>query len=339
MNLFSPLPLLRNPHVQTILGNVLPAAVRLPPSPRRLIALTDGDAIVAHETSSRECHPAKPIAILAHGLGGSHRSAYMIRMTSRLRALGWRAFRLDLRGAGLGMRFARRLYTAGCSDDIAQAVTTVAHAFPGSPIALIGFSLGGNIVLKHTGEAGDSVHPALISVVALAPPIDLVRCSELIAKLPFYDRWYVRHLLQQVAEHSRVRPEIPLMRFPPNLTLLQFDDIYTAPRWGYRDALEYYKDSSALPRISTIRVPTLILTARDDPFVSVAPFEEIGSLPQVQIHIATHGGHLGFLGHDGAGGIRWAETRVIEWLTQRLAVHSVRGDYGGRDLPYSASGI
>lgn len=318
MNLFSPLPLLHNPHVQTILGNLLPVGSRLPPSQRRWIALPDGDAIAAHETVPRDSHPARPIAILVHGLGGSHQSTYMIRTTRRLRDLGWRVFRLDLRGAGVGMRYARRLYNAACSDDIAQAVTTIAHCFPSSPIALVGFSLGGNIVLKHVGERGDAVHPALIGVAALGPPIDLERCSELIAKLPFYDRWYVRHLLQQVAEHSRVRPEIPLMRFPPNLTLQQFDDIYTAPRWGYANALEYYKDASAFPRIPSIRVPTLILTARDDPFVAVAPFEEITPPANVEIQIAMHGGHLGFLGHDGAGGIRWAETRVIEWLAKRV---------------------
>ncbi len=317
MQLFSPLPLLGNPHVQTILGTLLPASSRIPLTRRRLIALADGDAIVVHETPPREWNAASPIALLVHGLGGSHQSAYMIRMTSRLRDLGWRTFRMDLRGAGLGVRLARRIYTAACSDDVAQTIDAISHAYPGSPIALVGFSLGGNIVLKHAGEAGSKVHPRLLGVVSLAPPIDLVRCSELIAKLPFYDRWYVRHLVQLVTEHEKNRPDVAPMQFPAKLTLQQFDDLYTAPRWGYRNVLDYYQRASAFPHLGNIRVPTLILTARDDPFVAVDPFEEIVPQDHVRVHIARHGGHLGFLGSDGAGGIRWAETQIIDWL-QRL---------------------
>jgi predicted alpha/beta-fold hydrolase len=100
--------------------------------------------------------------------------------------------------------------------------------------------------------------------------------------------------------------------------LLQFDDLYTAPRWGYADAMDYYAQASSAPRIQDIRVPTFILTSRDDPFIAVAPFDALPALPAVELHISAKGGHLGFLGSDGAGGFRWAETQIIEWMTKRI---------------------
>src|SRR5689334_11134686 len=118
MKPFRPLPLFGNPHVQTILGNLLPA--RAAAGTERLVTLPDGDRIVLHETAPN----GEPVAIalLIHGLGGNHRSGYMARMTNRLITLGWRVYRMDLRGAGAGIRHARRFYTAACSDDVRAVV-------------------------------------------------------------------------------------------------------------------------------------------------------------------------------------------------------------------------
>ena len=99
------------------------------------------------------------------------------------------------------------------------------------------------------------------------------------------------------------------------LTLRIFDDLYTAPQGGFADALDYYRRSSALPLITRIAVPALILTARDDPFVAVEPFEALKPPAHVEVRIVPRGGHLGFLGWDGAGGVRWAERVVADWVT------------------------
>jgi hypothetical protein len=323
MSLFRPLPFLSNPHVQTILGNLLKGQARPTRSGTHLVPLPDGDQIVLFETPPRRRNGDERIALLLHGLGGCHRSPYMERMAHRLSGLGWRVFRMDLRGAGVGIKLARRLYNAACSDDVRVVVDFLVGAFPTVPLAVVGFSLGGNIALKYAGELGAQTPPALRAIAALAPPIDLVRCSEMISRYPFYDGFYLRSLLDQVALHQQYFPELPRVVFPPNLTLRQFDDLYTAPRWSYADALDYYRQASSQPWIPRIIVPTFILTARDDPFVAVESFEALNPEPAVEIHITPHGGHLGFLGADGAGGIRWAETQMVNWLQKQVASRPV----------------
>jgi predicted alpha/beta-fold hydrolase len=326
---FRPLPLLGNPHVQTILGNFLTGIPRTSRVQHHVVPLPDGDRIALHETLPRAFSPLPPgegpgvrertpIALLVHGLGGSHRSGYMARMTNRLNDLGWRVFRMDLRGAGTGIRLARRFYNAACSEDVRAVVKNLSAAFPRAPLALVGFSLGGSIALKFAGELTARSLPSLRAIAALAPPIDLLRCSDLISRLPFYDGFYVRHLTSQVAQHQQFFPELPKVVFPRSLNLRQFDDLYTAPRWGYADALDYYRKASASPWIPAIRVPTFILTARDDPFVAVESFDALPATPAVEVHISAHGGHMGFLGGDGDGGIRWAETQLVNWLTKQI---------------------
>lgn len=315
---FRPLPLLGNPHVQTILGNFLGGDRRTPRVARRIVGLPDGDRIALSETPPRVLHPRGPTALLVHGLGGSHRSANMVRVTNRLSDLGWRVVRMDLRGAGAGVRLAQRFYNAACSGDVRTVMEYLVAAFPESPIAVVGFSLGGNIVLKFAGEASDAPVPALHAVAVLGPPIDLVRCSELLARYPLYDAFYVRNLTRQVAQHEQRHPEVARMVFPRGTTLKQFDDLFTAPRWGFQDALDYYRQASALPWVHRIRVPTYILTARDDPFVAVEPFESVAAPAGMEIHISDRGGHLGFLGADGCGGVRWAETQLVQWLERQI---------------------
>jgi hypothetical protein len=123
------------------------------------------------------------------------------------------------------------------------------------------------------------------------------------------------------------------VRFPRGLTLRGFDDLYTAPRWGYADAVDYYRQASSLPLLGKVRVPALLLTARDDPFIAVEPFEALQGSAHIDVHIAPCGGHLGFLGLDGRGGIRWAESKLIDWLLARLSVVAsapAAGDNAGR---------
>src|SRR5207302_10460218 len=134
-----------------------------------------------------------------------------------------------------------------------------------SPLWLIGFSLGGNIVLKLAGEAASLPLPNLRRVAAVSPPIDMVRCAALMG-LPrnrIYERYYMRMLTRQVRLHDRHFPDLPRIRFPRKVTLRQFDNLYTAPRGGFLDAMDYYQRSSSLPLIPRIQVPTFILTARD----------------------------------------------------------------------------
>jgi predicted alpha/beta-fold hydrolase len=323
--LFRPLPLLGNPHVQTVLGSLLSWTRDRHIATLRSVALGDGDALAVHDSLPPTWQPGDPIAILVHGLGGCHRSAYLRRVANRLTAAGLRVVRLDLRGAGAGVRLARRFYNAACSSDVRAVLTALHEETPTSALVLVGFSLGGNIALKVAGEAGDDPVPGLSAVAAVAPPIDLVRCSELIARQPFYDRFYARQLIAQVRQHGRHLAEVAAVTFPARASLRLFDELYTAPRWGYADALDYYRRASSLPLIERIRVPCLILSARDDPFIALEPFLAMTPPASVTLDIVAQGGHLGFLGWDGQGSVRWAETRVVAWTLQQAGCQTPSG--------------
>jgi predicted alpha/beta-fold hydrolase len=315
---FRPLPFLANAHLQTILGAYWPGSASPGSAQEHRVLLPDGDQLVLHDSRPPRWETGQRIALLVHGLGGSHRSPAIRRLAGLLFERGLRVVRIDLRGAGRGEALARRGYHGGCSDDVRAALTVVGSRSPASPLILVGLSLGGNIVLKLAGETSTYPVPGLERVAAVSPPIDMVRCSELLA-LPrnrFYDKHYAHTLVEQVRRRQRLGRREPPIRFPRRLTLRLFDELYTAPRCGFADALDYYRRASALPVIPAIAVPTFILTARDDPFIAVTAFEALKVGPHIKVWITERGGHLGFLGWDGSGGVRWAERRVVEWVVE-----------------------
>jgi predicted alpha/beta-fold hydrolase len=316
MQAFRPLPLLGNTHVQTVLGNLYFGARLTFRSVLRVAGLPDGDGIAVHDTAPSTWRPGKPVALLLHGLGGSHDSPYMRRVGQILAGCGTRVYRMDLRGAGAGAALARGFYSAACTEDVRAVVEFVHRRHPDSPLVLCGFSLGGGIALK---AAGGGALPGVCGVAAVAPPLDLVRSANLLAGFPFYDALFVRDVTGQVRRQQRLLPDLPRVRLPRRLTLRRFDDLFTAPRLGLADAHEYYSAASPLPWIPKIRVPTLIITARDDPFIPADTFEALPPSPHLHVNIAPHGGHLGFLGPDGQGGIRWADWQVVNWLLSRAA--------------------
>src|SRR5262249_40366522 len=154
--------------------------VGLLPSVERPVLLPDGDRLVLHDSLAEGWKPGRPVALLVHGLSGSHASGYMRRVASLLLRRGVRAIRMDLRGCGRGAALSRKTYNGASSHDVRAAVEHIQRECEASPLALLGFSLGGNIVLKLAGEAVDAPLPQLTCVVVVAPPIDLVRCAALI---------------------------------------------------------------------------------------------------------------------------------------------------------------
>jgi predicted alpha/beta-fold hydrolase len=312
-NGFRPLPLLGNPHLQTVLATLLRPRSFGFPSREVHVALPDGDQIALQDSVAMKWRQGDRIALLVHGLGGSCRSGYMQRVGSVLLTLGWRVVRMDLRGSGCGMAIARRCYHGGLSCDVRAAVEEIRYWSPKSPIALVGFSLGGNIVLKLAGEVIDLA--GVDRIAALAPPVDLEKCVALLGtgRNQWYEAYFVRTLMRLAHERTRYFPN-PLPVFPPQITMRVFDDLYTAPRWGFEDALDYYRQASCLPVLRRIQVPALIITARDDPFVSSQPLEELAAPAGMKIIVVDHGGHLGFLGWNPRGTVHWAEDRLVDWL-------------------------
>jgi len=296
---------------------LLPVPELSHPTREQIVELTDGDRLVLHDSVPKGWKPGDRIALLVHGLGGSHRSRHLCSLARMLLPRGLRVVRMDLRGTGRGLPLARNGYHGGCSDDVRAATAAIQGWSPSSPLILIGVSLGGNIALKLAGEMDEHPVPSLERVAALAPPIDLMLCSDRLAqpRCRLYERHFLRDVIDQARRRQRYFPELPPLRLPRRMTMRIFDELYTAPRHGFADALDYYRRASALPLLPHVTVPTLILTARDDPFIAVEPFDNLRLPDHMQVRILHCGGHLGFVGPDGAGGIRWAERRVVEWVT------------------------
>lgn len=315
---FRPPPLLGHPHIQTLLGHLLPGPTVSLPTREEVVPLPDGDALVLHDNIPPGWQPGGRIALVVHGLTGSAQSPGVKRIAARLLRRGLRTVRMDLRGAGKGLPLARGAYHAGRSEDVRAALTTVHGWSPASPVSLVAVSLGGALVLKTAGESPEHPLPYLDRVAAMNPPIDVGRCAELIAqpRNRVYNRYFTNLLVQEARQRQLHFPDLPPLRFPRRMTIRLYDDLYTAPRSGFADALDYYRRASAYPLIGRITVPTLMLTARDDPFIAVEPFEQLRPPANVTVQIAPHGGHIGFIGWEGSTMIRWAERAIADWIVR-----------------------
>jgi hypothetical protein len=312
-------PLLRGGHVQTLAGLYLPGHRSPYAATPHTVPLPDGDAIVLHDDCPPTWQPGGRAALLIHGLAGCHGSPYMVRVAAKLNAAGVRTFRMDLRGCGAGLRLARLPYHAGRSDDALAALREIERLCPTARLAIVGFSLGGNITLKLLGEAPDLLPERLEEAVAVNPPIDLAACVKGLNRpaTRIYDRYFVRLLCQRLAETQRhFGPAAPPTFSQRPTRLLEFDDRYTAPVSGFGRADTYYARCSAAQFVPHIRARTLILTSRDDPLVPVGTFETVALPPAVALHITQHGGHVGYIGRSGVDpDRRWMEWRIVDWLT------------------------
>jgi predicted alpha/beta-fold hydrolase len=312
---FQPLPLLGSPHLQTVLANTF-SLVWEPRSARQLIDLPDGDRLALEVSTPVGWRRTDPTVVIVHGLGGSHRSTYAVRLARKLFQRGVRAVRLNLRGQGSGVGLSRKPYHAGCSEDVRAAVEVLKREEPRSRITLAGFSLGGNICVKLAGELGRDGGDLLESVVAVCPALDLLRCSQRI-DLPenlLYQRMFMRELRAAVTTRERAFPDLPPANLPHGISVRGFDDAYIAPRVGYRDAAEYYEATSALHLVSRTQLPLRMLFADDDPLVDREIAEKVRPPARGELLRTPRGGHLGFLGRAGGHGVRWMDRVVLDWI-------------------------
>jgi predicted alpha/beta-fold hydrolase len=247
----------------------------------------------------------------------------MVRSSIKLRARGVRVFRMDLRGCGAGLTLARRPLHAGRSEDVAAVLEYVHKLCPGSAIHLVGFSMGGNIVLKLAGELGAAAPPYLASVTAVSPPIDLALCTRNLYRglNRVYDGRFVSALVKHVRQRTALVPEAlarPLV--PQPRRLIEFDSLFTAPLSGFADVHDYYAQASSCMVLSRIAVPALIITAASDPIVPANAFEQASYSATTQVVIAPCGGHLGFIARRGIDpDLRWLDWRIVDWITSRAS--------------------
>jgi len=315
---FRPHPVLANGHAQTILGIRWPRQSAPYQALQHQVPLNDGDKVVIHEDRPEDCEDAQECVLLIHGLGGCHLSSYMCRMTDRLVGLGYRVFRMDMRGCGAGEGLAKLPTHTGRSSDIVAALHFIAELFPEATTSLIGFSLGGSLTLNMLAEAGELRVGNLERSFVVCPPLDLA-AVERHFQTPlgrFYDKFFVRLLWKQIVDRWRLFPELAPKIIPRRPRRLRdIDEMVIAPSGGFESADDYYQKTSPGPKLAAIRQPVTLLTSEDDPVVPIEPLLKLPISSSVKVITTSRGGHLGFLARRSSDpDSRWLDWRIIEWL-------------------------
>lgn len=294
-----------------------------------IVDLFDGDRLIVHDDQPESWITGDRIAIILHGLCGCHGSPYVVRAASKLNRAGVRTIRMDMRGFGDSTFVSRNHLHGGCSQDLLSVLRFVRRLSPLSSISLVGFSIGGNIILRTLGKWGDEVDSIVDSAVTICPPIDLVECSRNLRNQGnrLYEKYFIRRMSKQlVARRRQVKGLIDPGACPLPSRLIHFDDQFTAQAWGYSGALEYYHDASSSPWLSKIQVPTLIIAAQDDPVVPFSMFGETELSNKIELVAPTHGGHLGFIaGKTKDPDRHWMDWRICQAIDQVKIAPEIAG--------------
>jgi predicted alpha/beta-fold hydrolase len=315
---FEPRRGLSNAHLQTIVGNFLPRpAIRLPDTVDAIeVDPSDGSRVLCY------CHWQPELVdrltlVLVHGLEGSSDSRYIRGLAARAWAAGCNVVRMNMRNCGGTEALTSTLYHSGLSGDLGAVVRHYAERFGLQRVALVGYSMGGNLVLKLAGEWGS--RQPLCAVAAVCPAIDLAAGSDALHQPAnrLYEWRFLRGLMARFRRKAKLFPGIYQARgIGPVRSLRQFDDKIVARYWGFRDADDYYDRAASARVLDRIRVPTLVLRALDDPFIRLLPETRAKLLanPCVKLVETPCGGHCAFLSRDPGNEIHWAEATVIRYL-------------------------
>lgn len=313
---FQPHPLLRGAHAQTVAPALLRPQPHLPLRGERL-ELPDGDFVDLGWAGER--YADSPIAVLVHGLGGGVDSKYIRGLGARLVSAGWRICALQLRGAGPEANRLARAYNQGDTEDLRFLWRRLRQREPRAFLATVGWSLGGNVMLKALAEEGQHAAPDVACAVSV--PFRLRECAEHLRH--GLARMYQKHLLDTLKDMVRLKHARVPVRAPADLDkalaardFFEFDNAFTAPVNGYRDAEDYYALAACGQYLPLIRRPTLILNSLDDPFMPPSIVPEASDLAaSVTLELATRGGHVGFIEAGSFGQPRcWSEEHLCRYL-------------------------
>lgn len=301
-------PLLSNPHLLTILGNFWPRSYDLSRFPlENHFIRTDEETQILVQTQRPVAAPVGEI-VMVHGLEGGGDSGYIHSMAWDALHAGFIAHRFHMRTCGGTENLCKTLYHAGLTSDLHAFLRELdGHSLP---VFLIGFSLGGNVALKLAGELGET--DLIDGVCAISTPIDLAAGVRRIGKLD--NRLYERRFLSRMRARLLATGRYTLAELEGARTLYEIDDRITAPSFGFEGADHYYATQSSQNYLDRIRVPTLLITAKDDVFI---PFESyrhpaFASNPYLHLIATERGGHLGFLSRRGAR--FWVDEVAIDFL-------------------------
>ena len=307
----------------TIVAAYLRRRFALPQAEERCFQVDSDSKILGHCHWQQGKDRDAAVLVLVHGLEGSSASNYMLGIAEKAWQRGFHVVRLNQRNCGGTELLTPTLYNSGMSSDYRAVFEELSTGDGFTRIFFVGYSMGGNLVTKMAGEFGEAVPKALLGVAAVCPSIDPAACADELERRNnyFYQRHFVAGLMSRYSRKVELFPQ----RYEPNgfgriRTLRQFDDAITAPQFGYRDAQAYYEAAGAKCLIDKIRVPMLLITAQDDPFV---PFEAtlasgVDKNPAIVFKAPEHGGHCGFISDQSGAERFWAEQRIVDFCAGLL---------------------
>jgi predicted alpha/beta-fold hydrolase len=268
--------------------------------------MADGTGDILHGLVQRPGEDrARPLVLLVHGLTGSSNSSYIRATAYQLLRAGYPVLRLNLRGAGAGRGQTRQFYHAGRSADLDRVIRGLDPALARHGVVTVGYSLGANVVLKYLAEQG--AQAPVLAGASISAPIDLHAAQRKIGSAR--NRVYHRHLLGEMKRERSADVDDSIR------TILDFDDRVVAPKNGFKDALDYYRQSSAGPMLGAIRRPTLLIHAADDPWIPIAAYRAIDwpNIPHLVPQLMPTGGHVGF--HARGLEMAWHDAVLLRFLT------------------------
>ena len=318
---FVPAKGMANRHLQTLTPVVLGRFKKMRYI-RQEFSLPDGDFVDLDWTSIPDKDNAAPVLIIFHGLEGSSNSHYTSSLMRATRKIGWYGVVMNFRGCSGRQNRKARLYHSGETEDAGYFINWVRQRYPLAPIFAVGFSLGGNMLLKLAGEQGDSL--ALDALVSVSAPVKLDASTRYMVKgLPrLYQSYLLRALKRKVLNKYRLHDYQSIIGLSKHdLTacrdIREFDNMFTSRLHGFEDAQDYYSRCSAFPFIEQIAKPCMIVHANDDPIAPSSVLPDHKSLPDsVQLEVTEYGGHAGFLGGSIIRPRYWIVERILNYLSQ-----------------------
>ena len=300
---FEPVPFrppgwLRGGHLQTLAGKFLRPTGSIRVEPLRILT-PDGDFLDLEV--GPEPGPSSPIVLLLHGLEGSTRRAYMRQAMSALVSSGIRPVGMNFRSCSGVPNLRARFYHSGETGDFGYVLETLKRRFPGRSFGALGFSLGGNVLLRYLGQRGALASRLLTAAVSISVPYDLGEAARVL-EIGGMGRLYTRYFLRSL--QRKVRTKAPLLsgvvdveRILAARTLREYDEAATAPLHGFRDAEDYYRKASSKSILESVRVPAFLIHALDDPFLpaDAVPIAAVEDNPWLLGSFTEHGGHVGFV--------------------------------------------
>lgn len=313
---------LRNGHVMTVFAWARPRRLPSLPAPQMREFRTAEDTTVVAACHWQSGRAARTTLLVMHGLEGSHDAHYMRGIADKAWRAGMNVVRLNQRNCGGTEHLTPGLYHSGLTADPRAVLQELIDIDRLESIVFAGYSMGGNVLLRLAGELGDEAPSQLKGVAAVSPVVDLGACVAAIEKPAnwIYQWNFMRNLKARMVRKAGVFPDVfDLAPLATMRSIRAFDNTYTAPHHGFGDAANYYHQASALRVIDRIRIPALIITSADDPFVPPSIFDapELRANPSIRVDVLPHGGHCAFLSeraaNDAGDDGYWAESAVVDF--------------------------